>query len=81
MEKLLLAFCKETQVVLQIHNVKWLFRGLVMERFIFCMPSILEAWKEEEPIGYEEITSLQFQFFVHLLANILVELNTLNNFF
>jgi hypothetical protein len=43
MEKLLLAICEETQKVLQIHNVRWLSCGLVMERSIFCMPAILEA--------------------------------------
>jgi hypothetical protein len=46
MEKLLLAFREETRVVLQIHSMRWLSRGLVMERFIFCIPAILEAWEE-----------------------------------
>jgi hypothetical protein len=49
MEKLLLAFREETRVVLQIHSVRWLSHGLVIERFIFCMPTILEAWEEQEP--------------------------------
>jgi hypothetical protein len=81
MEKLLLAFHEETRVVLQIHSVRWMSHGLVMERFIFCMPAILEALEEQEPNWYQNITSLQFQFFVHLLADILVELNKLNKKF
>jgi hypothetical protein len=81
MEKLLLAFHEETRVVLQIHSVRWMSHGLVMERFIFCMPAILEALEEQEPNWYQNITSLQFQFFVHLLADILIELNKLNKKF
>jgi hypothetical protein len=77
----LFVVCEETQVVLQIHNVRWLSCGLVMERLIYCMPTNLEAWEEEESIWYENMTSLQFQFFVHLLADILVELNKLNKKF
>ena len=45
------------------------------------MPTILEAWKLDEPTWYHNITSLQFQFFVHLIANILVELDKLNRKF
>ena len=35
MAKLLVAFREETRAVLQIHSVRWLSRGLVMERLIF----------------------------------------------
>jgi hypothetical protein len=46
MEKLLLVFCEEIRVVLQIHNyVRWPSCRLVMERLIFCMLAILEAWE------------------------------------
>ena len=41
--KLLVAFQEKTHAVLQIHSVRWLSRGLVMEKLIFCMPTILEA--------------------------------------
>ena len=81
MVKLLVAFREETRAVLQIHSVRWLSHGLVMERLIFCMPAILEAWESDEPTWYHNITSLQFQFFVHLIADILVELNKLNRKF
>ena len=42
------------------------------------MPAILEAWKSDEPTWYHNITSLQIQFFVHLIIDILVYLNKLN---
>ena len=45
------------------------------------MRAILEAWELDEPTWYHNITSLQFQFFMHLIANILVELNKLNRKF
>ena len=46
------------------------------------MSTILEAWELDEPTWYHNITSLQFQFFaVHLIADILVELNKLNRKF
>ena len=64
-----------------ITHVRWLSHGLVMERLIFCMPAILEAWESDEPTWYHNITSLQFQFFVHLIADILIELNKLNHKF
>ena len=79
--KLLLAFREETRVVLQIHSVRWLSRGMVMERLVFCMPAILESWQAEEPIWYKNIISLQFQFFINLLADVLNELNKLNRKF
>ncbi|KAG0593808.1 hypothetical protein M758_UG021100 [Ceratodon purpureus] len=79
--KLLLAFREETRVVLQIHSVPWLSRGMVMERMVFCMPAILESWQAEELVWYTNITSLHFQFFIHLLADVLLELNKLNRKF
>ena len=82
MAKLLVAIREETCAVLQIHSIRWLSHiGLVMERLIFCMPAILEAWESNEPTWYHNITSLQFQFFVHLIADILIELNKLNHKF
>ena len=52
-----------------------------MERLIFCMPAIFEAWESDEPTWYHNITSVQFQFFVHLIPDVLVELNKLNRKF
>ena len=60
--KLLVAFQEDICVVLQIQNIRWLSRGLVMERFIFCILAILEAWKSDEPTWYQNITSMQLQF-------------------
>jgi hypothetical protein len=41
--KLLLAFREETRVVMQIHSVRRLSRGMIMEMMVFCMPAILES--------------------------------------
>ena len=46
--KLLLVFREETRVVLQIHFVRWLSRGMVMKKMVFCKPTILESWQAEE---------------------------------
>ena len=32
---------------LQIHNVRWLSRGQVMERLVTIMPAILTIWRRE----------------------------------
>ena len=32
---------------LQIHNIRWLLRGQVMERLVSIMPAILTIWKKE----------------------------------
>ena len=60
MAKLLVAFQEETCAILQIHSIRWLSHGLVMERFTFCMLTILEAWKSDEPTWHHNITFLQF---------------------
>ena len=45
------------------------------------MPTILESWQAEEHAWYTNITSLQFQLFIHLLVDVLLELNKLNRKF
>ncbi|KAH7306532.1 hypothetical protein KP509_22G017300 [Ceratopteris richardii] len=49
---------------LQIHGVRWLSRGRVMQRLVSIMPAILEQWS--------------FQFMIHFLVDVLMELNELN---
>ena len=61
--------------VLKIHFIRWLSRGQVMERLVTLMPAILEQWEKHEKKWYEYATIFQVQFMLHLLANILVELN------
>ena len=68
-------------MVLHIHSVRWLSHGMAMERMVFCIPVILESSQTEEHVWYTNITSLQFQFFIHLLADVLLELNKLNRKF
>ena len=67
--------------VLKIHFIRWLSRGQVMERLVTLMPAILEQWEKHEKKWYEYATIFQVQFMLHLLADILVELNKLNEQF
>ena len=64
--------------VRKIHSIRWLSRGQVMERLVTLMPAILEQWEKHEKKWYEYATIFQVQFMLHLLANILLELNKLN---
>ena len=45
------------------------------------MPAILEQCQKHEKKWYKYVTIFQVQFMLHLLANILVELNKLNEKF
>ncbi|MCO5595521.1 hypothetical protein L7F22_049566 [Adiantum nelumboides] len=52
--------------VLQIHDIRWLSHGKVMERLVTLMPAILTFERRE------------LLLFIHLLANVLYDLNVLN---
>ena len=52
-----------------------------MERLVALMPAILKQWQKHEKKWYEYVTIFQVQFMLHLLADILVELNKLNEVF
>ena len=52
-----------------------------MERLVTLMPAILEQWEKHEKKWYEYATIFQVQFMLHLLADILLELNKLNEQF
>ena len=67
--------------VLKIHSIRWLSRGQVMERLVTLMPAILEQWEKHDKKWYKYATIFQVQFMLHLLADILVELNKLNEQF
>jgi len=45
---------------------------------VFCVPTILEAWKTEETTWHKNLTSLRFKFFIHFLTNVLFKLNKVN---
>jgi len=67
--------------VLQIHQIRWLSRGKVMERLVKLMPALLKDWELGEKKMYELATIFQVQFYIHLLADVLIELNKLNQKF
>ena len=54
---------------------------MIIEEMVFCMSAIVESWQVEEHAWYTNITSLQFQYIIHLLADVLLELNKLNRKF
>ncbi|KAH7440127.1 hypothetical protein KP509_04G092600 [Ceratopteris richardii] len=66
---------------LQIHSIRWLSRGQVMERLVHIMPVVLEQWKRREKKWYSHATLFVVQFMIHLLADVLSELNKLNQEF
>ena len=45
------------------------------------MSALLETFQIEEHDWYHKMTSFQFQFLLHLLAHVLMELNKLNKMF
>ena len=69
--------------VINIHHIRWLSRGQVMERLTRIMPTVLALFKGEE--GDEELyhgfTNFSVLFFIYLLADVLKDLNILNQKF
>ena len=45
------------------------------------MPTFLDLFEENKVMWYQRLTSFQFQFLLHLLVNVLAELNKLNKIF
>lgn len=41
----------------QIHNAWWLSRERVMNHLVYYMPTILKAWKIDEPTWYHNVTT------------------------
>ncbi|KAH7277645.1 hypothetical protein KP509_39G060800 [Ceratopteris richardii] len=66
---------------LQIHSIRWLSRGQVMERLVNIMPVVLEQWKHHEKKWYGHATLFVVQFMIHLLADVLSKLSKLNQEF
>ena len=69
--------------VLDVHNIQWLFMGQVMERMTSIMPAILSVFGGPGGCGelYHEFRFFSVLFFIHLLADVLRELNTLDKIF
>jgi hypothetical protein len=72
----------ETLQALQIHGVRWLSRGQVIERLVVLMPPILTLWKNERKDSwYDKARIFSVQFCLHMLADVMCELNKLNKKF
>jgi len=69
--------------VLQIHTMRWLSRGEVIIRLVKLMPAILTLWKNERKTSswYDKTRIYSIQFCLHMLADVLGELNKLNKTF
>ena len=76
----MLEFAEEPLAVLHIHGVRWLSRDQ-MQRVLHWMPTFLDLFEENEAVWYHKLTSFQFQFLLHLLVDVLAELNKLNKIF
>ena len=77
----MLEFAEEPLAVLHIHGVRWLSHGQTMQRVLHCMPTFLDLFEENEAMWYQRLTSFQFQFLLHLLVDVLKELNKLKKIF
>ncbi|MCO5614811.1 hypothetical protein L7F22_069095 [Adiantum nelumboides] len=64
-----------------IHDIRWLSRGKVMERLVALMPAILTFWKEGDPAWYKKLCIYKVLFIIHLLADVLYDLNVLSKHF
>jgi len=74
----------ESLQVLQIHGIRWLSRGQVVERLVTLMPAILSLWKKERKkefmVSYKS-RIFSVQFCLSMFADVLMELNSLNKKF
>ena len=67
--------------VLQIHQIRWLSKGQVMNMLVRIMPTLLQEWKNDYAKMYEMGTLFQVQFCIHLLADVVTQLNKLSQQF
>ncbi|XP_024518488.1 uncharacterized protein LOC9662247 [Selaginella moellendorffii] len=79
LKELLQSYCLKELKMLAMHDVRWLSRGEV--RLVIAMPALLDQWKIADKTQYSSLTTIQVQFFIHLLADVLAELNKLNVLF
>ncbi|CAI7839970.1 unnamed protein product [Closterium sp. NIES-53] len=69
----------ETNLELQcIHSVRWLSRGLAVQRLADNLPAAVILLYENDPKAYLVVTSLKFHFMLFFFADVLKELNALN---
>ncbi|MCO5612069.1 hypothetical protein L7F22_066331 [Adiantum nelumboides] len=81
LDKLMKAFNLKPLEVLRIHSVRWLSRGKVMKRMVEMMPALLSDFKTHDANLYTIATTFQVQFLIHLLADVLHEMNELSKKF
>ncbi|CAI7867474.1 unnamed protein product, partial [Closterium sp. NIES-54] len=74
-------FCKTNLEAQGIHTVRWLSRGEAVRRFLEILPAAIVVLKEYNNDLYEIATSFKFQWLLRLLADVLWELNHLNQRF
>ena len=79
--ELMLEFAEEPFDVLHIHGVRWLCCGQIMQRVLHCMPAFFDLYEKHEAMWYQRLISFQFQFLLHLLVDVLAELNKLKKVF
>lgn len=60
------------------YKVEWVTRWQAVEKLVQAMPFLLDKWQVEEHGWYRYATVFQVQFWLHLLADVLLELNKLN---
>ncbi|CAI5491358.1 unnamed protein product [Closterium sp. Naga37s-1] len=74
-------FCKTNLEAQGIHTIRWLSRGEAVRRFLEILPAAIVVLKEYNNDLYEIATSFKFQWLLRLLADVLWELNHLNQRF
>ncbi|CAI7844873.1 unnamed protein product [Closterium sp. NIES-53] len=74
-------FCEMNLEAQGIHTVRWLSRGEAIRRFLEILPAAIVVLKEYNNDLYEIATSFKFQWLLRLLADVLWELNHLNQRF
>ncbi|KAH7426364.1 hypothetical protein KP509_11G098700 [Ceratopteris richardii] len=80
-QKLLQEMNLQVLVVLKIHDVRWLARGNVTVHLVKLLPAILTFWKSQAPMWYEKLCIFKVLFCIHLLADVLLELDGLTKIF
>ncbi|CAI5516337.1 unnamed protein product [Closterium sp. Naga37s-1] len=74
-------FCQTNLEAQGIHDVRWLSRGEAVNRLLEVLPATVVVLKEYKAELYEVVTSFKFQWLIRFLADVLWELNHLNQRF
>ncbi|CAI7783558.1 unnamed protein product [Closterium sp. NIES-53] len=74
-------FCQTNLEAQGIYAVRWLSRGEAVNRLLEVLPAAVVVLKEYKAELYEVVTSFKFQWLIRFLADVLWELNHLNQRF